>query len=464
MEGANLHRSLGTFDSIMMMVGIVIGSGIFLTTGIMAESLPSAPLIMLAWAIGGMLTLAGALTFAELGAAMPEAGGPYVYLREAYGPVWGFLFGWNLFLVSMGGAVAALAVGLAEYLGYFFPWVSTENVALSLPGGVFEISTLQLVALAAILGLSAVHYVGVGYAKGIQNVATVLKIGTLVAFIALGPTIGQGMGFDTSLNPGDLDPGGLLTGVGVALIAVFWAFDGWHNVTYIAGEIREPGKRLPITLVSGTVLITGLYLLVNWVYLSALPVSELAGQVRVAETTATALFGPTGARLISAAVIVSIFGALNGAIFVAPRVYFAMARDGLFFQTIGRVHPRFGTPAMAIVAQAGWAGLLALTGSFEQLFTYVMFLTLFFWVAATSAVFRLRRKRPDMPRPYRTWGYPVVPVIFVVMISGILINTLFTRPVQSLAGIGIAALGLPVYVYWQRWAGGSSAAPPDEAG
>ncbi|UCC74629.1 MAG: amino acid permease [Gemmatimonadota bacterium] len=454
--GAELVRQLGTFDSIMMMVGIVIGSGIFLTTGIMAQSIPSAGLLLLAWLVGGVLTLTGALTFAELGAALPHAGGQYVYLREAYGHLSGFLFGWILFLVSMGGSIAALGVGFAEYVGYFFPALSTQRFIFSAEldflgaGRTYALSVGQLVGVGVIVLLSAFNYVGVAFGKLIQNVFTVVKIGAILAFIVLGFTIGTTVPIDFTVNPTSLSTGQLFFGFGVAIIAVSWAFDGWHNVTYIAGEIENPKRNLPVALVAGTLIITSLYVLVNVVYLLALPVPDMVGVVRIAERAATALHGDVAAALISAAVIVSTFGALNGAIFVAPRVYYAMARDGIFFRKVGEVHPRFCTPAFAILLQAVWASLLTLTGSYEQLFTYVVFISFIFWMAAAAAVFVLRRTRPDLPRPYKTWGYPVVPLVFIVSMGTILINTLIARPVESLAGLGITILGVPVYYHWRR--------------
>ncbi|KPK82392.1 MAG: hypothetical protein AMS25_02445 [Gemmatimonas sp. SM23_52] len=462
-RSADLVRQMGLFDSIMMMVGIVIGSGIFLTTGIMAQSLPSAGLLLLAWLVGGILTLSGALTFAELGAAMPQAGGQYVYLREAYGHLAGFLFGWILFLVSMGGSIAALGVGFAEYVGYFFPALSTGQLLLTLDVNIFgsrvdcALSAGQLVAVGVIVSLSAFNCVGVVFGKLIQNVFTMVKIGAIVAFIVLGLAVGTKVPMDYTINSSGLSSGQLLVGFGVAIIAVFWAFDGWHNITYVAGEIERPGRNLVVALVAGTLIITCLYLLVNYVYLLALPVQEMAGVVRIAEKASGALFGGTAAGAISAAVIVSTFGALNGAIFVGPRVYYAMARDGIFFRRVGEVHPRFTTPALAILLQAVWASLLTLSGTYEQLFTYVVVVSFIFWIAATASVFVLRRRLPDLPRPYRTWGYPVVPMIFIVATSAILVNTVIARPVESLAGLGITVLGIPVYYYWRRDSGDSHA-------
>ncbi len=451
-----LIRKLSFFDSTMIMVGIVIGSGIYLTTGIMAKSIPSAPLILLAWMVGGLLTLAGALTFAELGAAMPEAGGQYVYLREAFGSLAGFLFGWILFLVYMTGGIAALALAFAEYFGYFFPSLSTSRVIFSTSITLFQgsyhfsLSAGQLVGVAVIVLLSLFNYIGVGLGKMIQNVFTVLKIGTLLAIILLGFTIGKGGRIDLSANPMDLSFGQLLVGFGVALVAVSWAFDGWNNVNFVAGEIKNPQRNLPLALIVGTLGITFLYALTNYIYLLALPISEIRGVVRIAEKATTALFGGTTASYISVAVIVSTFGSLNGSILAGPRVYYAMARDKLFFKRVGRVHPRFHTPGFAILIQAVWACLLTISGTFEQVFTFVMFVAIIFWVAATASVFTLRKKRPHLPRPYKTWGYPVIPIVFIIASLGILFNTLIERPIQSLAGLGFTALGIPVYYYWRR--------------
>jgi APA family basic amino acid/polyamine antiporter len=451
-----LIRKLGLFDSTMMMVGIVIGSGIFLTTGIMAKEVPSASLILLAWVVGGLLVLAGALTYAELGASLPESGGQYVYLREAYGPLYGFLFGWKMFLVNMTGSIAALGVAFAEYFGYFVPSLSTQKTVLSIPIRLFgknleySLSAGQLVAIAVIVVLSAFNYIGVNFGKSIQNVLTVIKIGTLLVFVVLGVTIGKRIPIDLSLNPSALDSGQLFFGFGIALVAVFWAFDGWNNINYVAEEIKNPKRNLTFALVFGTMLITILYFLTNVVYFLALPVQEMSGVVRIAEQATSALHGTAAAGLISGLILVSVLGALNGSIFAGPRVYYAMARDRLFFKKVGSVHPRFQTPAFAIFLQAVWACLLALTGTFEQLFTFAMFVGILFWIAAAASVFTLRKKYPDLPRPYKTWGYPLVPAIFIVALSGVLVNALIKRPVESLAGLGITMIGIPVYYLWKK--------------
>ena len=455
-NGVGLVRQLGLFDSTMIMVGIIIGSGIFLTTGIMAKSIPSAGLILLAWIFGGLLTLAGALTYAELGAAMPEAGGQYVYLREAYGPLPGFLFGWMSFFVYMSGGIAALSVAFAEFFGYFFPQLSIENTVFSTKINLFNstlpytLSAGQLVAVAAVVLLSALNYIGLGPGKTIQNILTVAKIGALVAIVVLGFAIGQGQFFNFSFEVPGLSTGSLLIAFGVAMIAVFWSFDGWNNIVFTAGEIKNPQRNIPLALILGTLGVTVLYTLTNFVYLYALPIGEVVGVDRIAEKAASALFGGPMAALISGIVVVSTFSAANGSILVGPRIYYAMARDGLFFKRVAKVSPRFRTPGFAILVQAIWTCLLTLSGTFEQLLTFTMFVAIIFWIAAAASVFTLRKKYPDLPRPYKTWGYPVVPIVFILASSGILLNTLFEKPVESLAGIVITALGIPVYFVWNK--------------
>ena len=447
-SGEGLKRQLGLFDATMIMVGIVIGSGIFLTTGIMAESLPSAGLILLAWLVGGLLTLCGALIFAELGAAMPEAGGQYVYLREAYGPLPAFLYGWITFLVYQCGSVAGLSVAFSEYAGVFFPSLSPDNIFFSI--GAFSLSSRQLLAVCMIAALSLLNYLGVFVGKMIQNTFTTVKIATIAIFVVLGLAVAKGREVDFSLNPSGVDFGQLLVGFGVALVAVSWTFDGWNNLNFVAGEIRNPKRNLPIALVMGTVVISVLYFLVNLVYFRAFSVGEMVGVVTIAESAGSALFGKTTSGILSAAVLISVFGALNGTIFVGPRVFYAMAKDKLFFKRVASVHPRFHTPSFAIAIQAIWASVLALTGTFEQLFTYVIFVAIIFWIAAAASVFTLRKKFPNLHRPYKVWGYPVVPIVFIVASVGILANTLMESPVESLTGLGFLALGVPVYLYWKN--------------
>ena len=451
-----LRRQFGFFDSTMVLVGIVIGSGIFTTTGIMAKSIPSAGLILLAWTAGGLLTLAGALTYAELGAAFPEAGGQYVYLREAYGHMVAFLFGWVLFLVYMTGGIAGLALAFSEYFGNFVPSLSTESVLLNETFNIFTIplhislSAGQLVGVSVILLLSLFNFIGVFLGKMIQNVFTVLKIGIVAAIIVLGFTLGKGSAPQLSLNPAGWSFSQMAVGFGLSLVAVTWAFDGWNNVNFVAGEIKNPQRNLPRALITGTLGVTFLYVLVNYIYFYALPMKDITGVVQIGEKASGALFGPSVGLLISGVILISIFGSINGSILAGPRVYYAMAKDGLFMRRVSEVHPRFKTPGFAILVQAIWASLLTLAGTFEQIFTFAMFMAIAFWIAATASVFTLRKKLPDLPRPYKTWGYPVVPALFILMSSGILLNTLLEKPIEALAGILFTVLGIPVYFFWKK--------------
>ena len=455
-EKTGLVRQLGLFDTTMIIVGIVIGSGIFLTTGLMARGIPSASLILLAWLFGGLHALAGALAYGELGAAMPRAGGQYVYLREAYGPFCGFLFGWVSFMMYLTGIIAALGVGFAEYAGYFIPSLGMSNVLfdteIGLPGWTFgySLSMGHFTALALIVLLTVVNYRGVSFSKYITNVSSVIKIAALGLFILFGLWSGSTHSVDYRINPQDIDFGQLVVAFGVALVAVAWSFAGWEEVSFVAGEVKQPSRNLPRALFLGTAGVTVLYLLVNYVYLKTMPVSEMAGIVRVGETAAGILFGETGAVLLSAAVIVAIVGALNGSVLVGPRVYFAMARDGMFFKRAAEVHPKFRTPGQAVILQAIWAGVLTLSGTFEDLITFVTFANLMLWIAAAAAVFTLRRKMPDLPRPYKAWGYPVVPFLFIAGSAGILVNMLFETPGEALAGLSLTILGIPAYLLLKR--------------
>ena len=455
-EKTGLARQLGLFDTTMIIIGIVIGSGIFLTTGMMARGIPSASLILLAWLFGGLHALAGALAYAELGAAMPRAGGQYVYLREAYGPFCGFLFGWVSFTMYLTGIIAALGVGFAEYAGYFIPALGMANVyfetEIALPGWTFQysLSAGHLTALVLVVLLSVVNYRGVTFSKYITNVSSLVKIAALGVFILLGLWSGSAQPIDFRINPQEIDFGQLVVAFGIALVAVAWAFAGWEEVTFVAGEVRDPARNLPRALIAGTASVTIVYLLVNYIYLKAMPAGEMAGLVRVGEAAANILFGEIGAVLLSAAVIVSIVGALNASILVGPRVYFAMARDGLFFKQAGSVHPRYRTPGQAVIFQAAWACVLTLSGTFENLITFVTFANLMLWIAGAAAVFTLRRKRPDLPRSYKAWGYPTIPLLFIAGSAGILANMLFETPAESISGLALTALGIPAYLFLRR--------------
>jgi len=443
-----LKRQLGLFDSTMMVIGIVIGSGIFMTTGLMAEALPSPSFILITWALGGVMMLAGALTYAELGAAMPKAGGQYVYLREAYGPLPAFLFGWVAFIAYLTGTNAAIAVAIAEHMGSFFPTLSPENIILDL--GFYHLSSGQLMALTIIFGLSLVNYLGVVLGKWVQNVLTILKIGSILVFALIGLLVTTNVSIDYTLNPTGLSFGQILMGMGVALIAVNWTVGGWDYVTLVSGEIKSPEKNLPRALIFGTLAIISLYILINLAYLKSMPISQIAGEIKIGEASARALFGNGIAGLFTVAVILSMFGSLNGNILVGPRVTYAMAKDDLFFRQAADVHPKYRTPGNAIILQGIWAGILTLTGTFKELITLVVFVNFMLWIAASSTVFVLRKKQPDLHRPYKVWGYPWVPALFILFSLAVMVNTFFESPGQSLMGLGLTFLGLPAYYYWNK--------------
>ena len=447
-QPVKLKRQLGLFDSSMMVIGIVIGSGIFMTTGLMADVLPSASLILIVWILGGMQMIAGALTFAELGAAMPKAGGQYVYLREAYGPLSAFLFGWVAFSAYVTGTNAALAVAIAEHLGSFYPNLSTHSNLVNI--GNFGLSLGQLVALSLLAVLSVINYLGIVFGKWVQNIFTVLKIGSILLFALAGIFISTGNQINFSFNPTGMDFGSIIIGIGVALVAVNWTVGGWEYVTFTAGEIKNPKKNLPLALFIGTLVILVLYLLINITYLKALPMNALAGEIKVGEATAKALYGQGIAGLFTIVVIISMFGALNGNILVGARVTYAMAKDNLFFPSAAKVHPKNHTPGNAIIIQGVWSGILALSGTFEELITLVVFVNFMMWIAAASTVFVLRKKQPDLDRPYKVWGYPYVPAFFILFSTAIMINTFFTAPAQSFLGLGLTLLGVPAYLFWRK--------------
>ncbi|CAN5859027.1 amino acid permease [soil metagenome] len=440
-----LIRALGLGSATLLVIGTVIGSGIFLTTGGMAALIPSPSLLLAAWVLGGVLSIAGGLTYAEMGAMFPRSGGVYVFLREAYGGLPAFLYGWASFLVIISGALAAVAVGFAEYLSYFIPALSTSRVVVSvgLPWGVFSISAGQLVAAASLGVLGAVNYVGVRTGNMVNVVMTAAKVAGLSAIPIMALVAGSAEpAFTPVVPPETVRP---LAAFGIAMIAVLWTYESWYYVTYAAGEIRDPERNVPRALVLGIGALITIYVIVNIAYLYALSIDDMRGVTRIAEKAATVLMGPSGAAFIALTVVVSTFGSNAAGLLGGSRVLFAMGLDGVFLPAAGRVHPRYRTPHIAIVALTAWAMLLALSGTYEQLFTYVMFASILFSMAAGLALFVLRRTQPDTPRPYRAWGYPFVPAIFVVGSAAFVLNTLVERPVESVIGLGLVALGVPVY-------------------
>jgi len=432
-----LPRVLGFWDVVSIVIGGVIGSGIFLVPADIARGVKAPLLIFAVWIVGGLLSYFGALAFAEMSAAMPRAGGMYNFLREAYGSLLAFLFGWTLFLIIDAGAIATLTVAFASnYLPYF--------VDIS-PFG------QKLVAAGFIFFLVAVNYVGVRWGANLQNLLTVIKFGALAAvcvIVFIFAKDGSAANWVRPL-PAGLG-GGMLGSFGLALVASLWAYKGWEGATYSAGEVKNPQRNLPGGLLVGTMTCILIYIATNLAYLYVLPADRIAGSPRIASEVMNLVVGPVGASIISFIILFSIMGAANQNMLCSPRVYFAMARDGLFFRKIAEAHPRFLTPHLSIVALGVWALVLTLLlETFQALFTYVVFGQWIFFGLTVGAVIVLRKKRPDLPRPYRTLGYPVTPIIFILAAMYISVNSLVNQPKEAIFGLGIILLGVPAYLYWR---------------
>jgi APA family basic amino acid/polyamine antiporter len=457
-----LRREFGLFDATMLVAGSVIGVGIFTTTGLVAAAVPHPGWLLFAWLFGGVLSGAGALANAELAASLPHAGGDYVYLREAFHPGVGFFAGWMTFFVVYCGTAATLAAGLMEYLGVFLPAFGPENAWVR--AGPLALGPGALVALAAIWGCTAICIAGVREGARTQDLLTLAKILAILALCVLGPLFGSGevRNLVTPFEPSGAGSGAapaLLPALGVALVPVMFTYLGWNAPVYVGSEVRDPGKTFPRALVVGTALCTGVYLLLNAVYLYAVPVGGMfeidpggdrSGIVRIAELAATALLGTAGGRLVSGLVLVSIVGCLNATVLVGARIVYAMAIDRSMPGILGAVHPTRGTPHVALLAQGGVTSALLLTGTFEALLTTTTFAIIFLMVLDGLALYALRWRRPDLPRPYRTWGYPIVPGLFVLASLWLLVNTLIELPVESLIGLAISATALPAYWYQRR--------------
>ncbi len=450
-----LLQKMNLLDATFLVIGSVVGSGIFMTSGIIAGYLPSPGLLLVVWAAGGLFTLCGALTFAELGAMFPKSGGQYVYLREAYGPWAGFLFGWGFFWFIMCGGIATLAVGFAEFAGYFLPSLSTQAIIfkMSLFGLPYTLSAGQLLAAGAIIFLTAVNTLGVKTGVVVQNVFTFLRLAAVAAIAVFGLILGKRAGI-TSF--GQLFSGGEALGphavsaFGLALIAVLWTYDGWYGVNCTAEEIKRPEKNIPLSLLLGTLSVTLIYLVVNVVYVLALPVEKMKGVVRIGELASTQLFGPAATSAIAAAITFSVFGCLSATILYGPRVYMAMAEDRAFFRSMSYIHPRYRVPSKALVGQAAWSCLLCLSGRYQALYEYVVFALVIFFAATGFAVIVLRRTKPDLARPYRVWGYPFLPVLFVLINLAVFVNTVAVQPLKSLIGLAFLLVGIPAYLHWQK--------------
>ena len=446
-----LRRDLGIWSAVAIVIGTVIGSGIFRVSSKMVAEVGSPGAVFLVWIFGGVLTLFGALTYAELAAAMPEAGGEYVYLKEAYGPLWGYLYGWTQMWVAKSGSIATIATLFFVYFANFVPILDGVMATVPLPigprGGPLEIRYGQICSMALILALGAVNYAGVKFGGRVQVAATALKLGLIGGIIVIGVVARQGSAANLASSiPAAGGAAGFLT----ALVGALWAYDGWNNVSMVSSEIRQPQRSLPRALIAGTVAVIVIYLLTNLAYFRVLPAREVAAAPRVAALMMQRVFGAVGASAVSVAAMVSIFAALNGSILSGARVPYAMARDGLFFRKVAKVDPVHRTPGISILALCGWAAVLVLSGRFEELYTYVMFASWILYGMTGIAVLVLRRRRPGLARPYRTLGYPGVPVLFVLGAAAVVCSTLFQSPRESLLGLGIILAGLPFYFHWRR--------------
>jgi APA family basic amino acid/polyamine antiporter len=446
--GPVLLRALGTWDVSLITIGMIVGSAIFIAASIVPREMPQPALLLGLWFAGGLLSLAGVVTYAELGTMFPEAGGQYHFLKEAYGPLYGFLFGWTSFLVIQSGSIAYLAVASADCLGVFLPFFrsSHELAAISLGGNTLHVSGGQIGAAMAILFLSAVNYSGLREGSLFQNAITVIKVVSLVALVAFGLAVRPAV--ETPWHAA-LPEQGLIRGLGVAMIGVLWSYDAWYQATFCAGEIRAPDRSLPRGMLIGTIVTTALFILINLVYLRALPTIELGRSPAIGEAAAVALFGPKFAALVTLAIFLSVFGCLSSNVLTAARIYLPMAQDGLFFRSLAKIHPVHRTPTACIVAQGFWSIVLTFSGSYEQLGTYVIFAIFLFHTATGAALFVLRRRRPNRPGIYRAWGYPWTPIVFILTSLAFVTNTLIVRPSESLWGLLLMALGLPAYLWWR---------------
>jgi APA family basic amino acid/polyamine antiporter len=469
-----LVKGLRLLDATTIVMGSMIGSGIFIVAAEGAREVASPTLFMLTWVISGLMTVIAAVTYGELAAMMPRAGGQYVYLREAFGPLSGFLYGWTLFLIIQTGTQAAVAVAFGKFLGVFVPWVSAQNLLLnfgqvSVTGHMIALtlSSQQLIGILAIFLLSAANITGLRTGAWLQNIFTVLKVGALLGLVALGIWWVSGSHALPAPPPtasAETHWGwATLTVVSVALVGPLFSSDAWNNVTFTGAEVVNPKRNLPLALLFGTIGVCSLYLACNWVYLRVLPFFgspqgtsplergiQYAAEDRVGTAAMQVILGNPGALVMAAAIMISTFGCLNGLILAGARVYYAMAKDGLFFRKVARINPKYHTPAISLVVQALWASLLTLSGTYTELLDYVIFAVVLFYILTIAAVFHLRRTRPDAARPYRAWGYPVLPALYILFAFFVEWALLFHKTQRSLAGLGIVALGIPVFYFWRR--------------
>ena len=429
-----LRRTLGVRDLVLIVIGTVIGSGIFIVPSAVLRSSGGSPgLALVVWLLGGLLSLLGALTYGELGAMDRSSGGLYSYIRDAFGRFPAFLYGWTLFFVISSGSVATLSVAASSYVGQLVPLGSVAR---------------RLIAVAVIALVAVINVRGTRQSASLQNWTTAIKVGAILIMSALLLTLGNAPAGSAPVWPASLN-GALLSGVGLAMISVLWAYEGWQYATFSAGEALDPQRSFPRAMLIGSAALIGIYLLANVAYLAALGAERVAASDRVAAESVGALLGPTAAKVIAVAIIISMVSAANGLTLTAPRAYYVMARERTFFAKLAEVHPRFGTPAFAIAVSSLWAAVLALTGTFEQLLTYVVFVGWIFYALGAVAVFVFRRTRPGVERPFRVPGYPVTPLLFVLSAAAIVGNTIVTQPGRAAIGLGVVLIGAPAFLVWR---------------
>ncbi len=446
-----LKRDLGFWAATSIVVGTIIGSGIFLVPSSMVRKVGSPEMVIFVFVFGGLLSLAGALSYAELASMMPRAGGEYVYLKEAYGPFWGFFYNWAMTWVGRSGSVAAMTTGFVYYLTNFIPELDLAVYTISAPigpeGGPLEITLGQLLAIGVIVILAVINFYGVKLGGRVQVAITAAKVALIGGIVAAGLLWSGG---DVANYRSVVPSAGGLGGFFAALVGALWAYDGWNNATLVASEIKDPQRNLPRALIGGVLLVLGIYVITNLGYFYVLPAADVAASDRVAATMMERVFGPGGAAIVSVIAMISIFGAVNGSLLSSARIPYAAARDGLFFRALGYVHPVHRTPSVSIFTLTGLASILVLSGRFEQLFTYVIFAEWLLYGMAAAAVIVLRKKRPGLPRPYRCIGYPLVPVLFCIGAVCLLIATMIESPRESVMGLVLIFAGIPFYFYWKR--------------
>ena len=431
----SLERVLSLLDATMINVGGIIGSGIFMVPATVAFFTGSTSLFFLVWILGGIVSLFGALSVAELGAAMPQAGGQYVYLNEAYGPLWGYLYGWSAVAVINTASIAAVGVAFSEYLGFFFP---------------ISDASIKGIAVGTIVLLTIINIVDVKSGAWFQNLFTLSKLGAIFGIILLGLVMEGGTNQNLSPIFSDKPFIGLIGPLGLAMVSVLWTFDGWIFITYVAGEVKNPGRNIPLSLIFCMLIVVSVYLLLNYVLLFTLGFTGMNGSELVVSDAASVFLGNKGAAVVTIIILISLIGANNGFVLSSARINYAMARDKLFFNQAAQIHSRFKSPANALIIQCVWACLLTFTGTFNQLITYIIFTSWIFYGMSAGAVIILRKKKPDMDRPYKTPVYPWIPIIFIFFAIFLTINTIMEAPRDAAIGAGIILAGLPLYYYWKK--------------